>query len=162
MTIKLPPQLTFIDDPECLSFSALIDQDATCEFDMDQGMFTLRGGFKNGPYDALATALEITVSSIFTPRSVTPTSIFELRTYDSEGYAIDTHSGYFLPGLRNAEEITEVRLIQSETEVGKSAIYDFLIKSPYPLYAGDLLTLTAPMQASSRLASTFKACRGSP
>ena len=68
-------------------------------------MFTLRDGFKDGPYDDLETELEITVSSIFTPRSVTPTSTFELRTYDGEGYAIDTHSGYFLPGLRNAEEI---------------------------------------------------------
>ena len=51
------------------------------------------------------------MSSIFTPRSVTPTSVFQLWTYDSEGYAIDTHSGSFLPGLKNAKAITEVRLI---------------------------------------------------
>ena len=57
--------------------------------------------------------------------------------------------------------ITDVRLIQSESEVGKSTVYDFLIRSPYPLYAGDVLTLTAPEQSKSTLASTFRTCKGS-
>ena len=70
---------------------------------MQAGQLTLRDGFKNGPYDQLGAPLEITVSNIFTPRTVTPTSTFEFQTFDSEGYAIDTHSGYFLPGLTNAE-----------------------------------------------------------
>ena len=92
---------------------------------------------------------------------MTPTSTFALETFDGEGWAIDTHSGYFLPGLKNAEEITEVRLIQSETEVGKSTVYDVLVKSPYPLYSGDLLTLTTPEQIGATLASTFQGCKGS-
>ena len=106
--------------------------------------------------------MDITVSNIFTPRTVTPTSNFAFQTFDSEGYSIDTYSGFFLPGLNNAQEITQMRLIQSETEVGKSTIYDILVKSPYPLYSGDFLTLTAPGQAGKNLAQTFRECTGSP
>ena len=50
-TMKLPSQLTFVDEPECLSFSDFIDQDAKCIIDKELGMLTLKDGFKSGPYD---------------------------------------------------------------------------------------------------------------
>ena len=53
-------------------------------------------------------------------------------------------------------------MLQSETEVGKETIYDILMKSPYPLYAGDLLNLDVPDQAAANLAQTFRQCIGSP
>lgn len=33
--MKLPPQLTFVDEPECLRFSEFIDQDAKCVIDKE-------------------------------------------------------------------------------------------------------------------------------
>ena len=57
LTVRLPPELTFVNTPACLSFSAGIDSDATCDFDEVEvddtmlGMFTLKGAFKSGPYD---------------------------------------------------------------------------------------------------------------
>lgn len=51
LTVKLPEELTFIDEPACLSFSDLIDQDADCIIDKELGQLTLRNAFKDGPYD---------------------------------------------------------------------------------------------------------------
>ena len=45
--------------------------------------------------------------------------------------------------------------------VGASTVYDFLIKSPYPLYSGDVLTLTIPEEAGDNLSKTFKSIKGS-
>ena len=33
LTVKIPPELYFVDDVECIGFSPLIDQDAQCDFD---------------------------------------------------------------------------------------------------------------------------------
>ena len=81
-----------------------------------------------------------------------PTSTFYFETFDEGGWAIDTHGTYFLPAPRVAKAIEEVRVLQSETEVGKETIYDILLKSPYPLYQGDLLNLDVPDQAAANLA----------
>lgn len=54
-----------------------------------------------------------------------------------------------------------MRVIQGDNVVGASTTYDLLLKSPYPLYEGDLLTLKVPEQAARDLASTFQFCKGS-
>ena len=162
----MPKELHFVNQPDCVALSDGIDQDAKCSFETGvdgefTGSFTLLEGFKSADYDQIQTPLVIDVSSIFTPRSVTPTSAFKFATYDKDGYLIDTHSSFFLGPCRDAERINEVRIIQDNDMVGASTVYDFLIKSPYPLYSGDVLTLTIPEEAGDNLSKTFKSIKGS-
>ena len=65
----------------------------------------LLNGFVDRPYDNLDFPLSIKVEGIFTMRSVRPTSTFAFKTFDENGYAIDTSSTYFLPSLVNAKEL---------------------------------------------------------
>ena len=90
-----------------------------------------------------------------------PTTTFDFETFDAQGYTIDTHSSFFLPSLTIAKEITEVRVIQSDQEVGQTSTYDILVKSPYPVYSGDALFITVPEQASKTLGDSFRSCNGS-
>lgn len=90
-----------------------------------------------------------------------PTTNFKLETFDSNWWLIDTHKTYFLPAQRAAKSVEVVRVIQGDNIVGRLTTYDLLIKSQYPLYTGDLLTLMVPEQATKDLASTFEYCKGS-
>ena len=75
---------------------------------------TLIDAFKTQPYDSLTEPLELKISGIFTPRSVKPTTNFNITTFDSEGYEIDFHNTYFLPRLTNANYVTEVKAISAD------------------------------------------------
>lgn len=68
---------------------------------------------------------------------------------------------YFLPALRAAETVTEVEVLQENLVVGALSKYDILMKSPYPLYNGDLLKLKVPEQAAVPLWRSFEQCKGS-
>lgn len=161
LTVQIPEELKFVSSVTCQAFSEGVSQDASCEFDIAKGKMTLQNGFAEGPYQLLETPITIVVAGIFTLRTVRPTSTFELVTFDRNGYAIDTHSTFILPPLRIANEISSMRVLQQNTVVGASTVYDFLIKSPYPQYSGDILTLTVPEQAATTLSQSFKECMGS-
>ena len=72
---------------------------------------TLLNGFADGAYDTLDIPLLIEVPGIFTLRSVRPTSTFVFKTFDVNGYAIDTHSTFVLPQLVNALVMRELSVI---------------------------------------------------
>ena len=78
----------------------------------------MHDGFDAASFNELSEPLVIEIEGIFTPRSVMPTTNFNITTFDSLGYAIDFHETYFLPPLIDAEQITQMRVIQSDREVG--------------------------------------------
>jgi len=53
-----------------------------------------------------------------------------------------------LPALKSAQPLENLRVKQGGFIVGESTTYDILIKSAYPIYSGDLLTLEVPAQAA--------------
>lgn len=109
--VSIPPELYFTKDAQCMSYSANIETQATCTFQKDQGSVTLHDGFDVASFDELAEPLVIEIEGIFTPRSVMPTTNFNITTFDSLGYAIDFHDTYFLPPLTDAEQISEMRVV---------------------------------------------------
>lgn len=111
LTIQIPKELSFVPSVNCEAFSEGVSLDATCMFNTDIEKITLVNGFNEGPYSVLETPIQIVVAGIFTQRTVSPTSIFEIITFDSNGYAIDTHSTYILPPLEIANDISEMKLL---------------------------------------------------
>ena len=163
ITVVIPNELSFVGTPTCLDFSSNFESTANCRFTVADRKFVIKNGFEIADYDKLETPLTFKVTGIFTPRSVMPTRNFEFETFDGQDYIIDTHSTFFLPEMKNALEITEVRIVQQgDSVVGENSKYDVLVKSPYPLMVGDLLTFTVPDNASVKnLFQTYRGIRGS-
>ena len=127
LTVQLPPELYFVEDSSCDSFSAGFDSASRCVFDRDTNLMTVRDAFNTVAYDTLETLIQIEVAGIFTPRSVKPTTNFEIKTFDSEDWLIDTHSTYFLPAQVAAKDVEVMRVIQGDNVVGARTTYDLLL-----------------------------------
>ena len=112
--VQIPPELSFVGEPTCFDYSSAIEDSASCTFEKDDRKVTLIDAFKTQAYDSLSEPLELKISGIFTPRSVKPTTNFNITTFDSEGYEIDSHNTYFLPRLANAKNVTDVKAISAD------------------------------------------------
>ena len=92
--------------------------------------------------------IHIKVDGIKTYRSVKPTSTFDFRTFDAQRYEIDTHRTYKLGPMDAALRVELLQILQESEMVGNVTEYHILLKSQYPLYAGDVLYLETPPQAA--------------
>ena len=111
-------------------------------------MLNITDAFPEEPYTALDQPLQVKVDGIFTQRSVKPTSAFSFRTFDAHRFEIDTHRTYKLGPMNAALRVELLQIIQESEMVGDVTAYHVLLRSQYPLYAGDVLFLEAPPQAA--------------
>jgi len=103
---------------KCAEFSSQISPSAKCEVNLASGTVKLMGIFPDSSYTDKNLPLSFQVTNVRNPRSVRPSTYFQIYTMDSAGYAIEASEDSAFVEMQKARQLTLANIKLKSSVVG--------------------------------------------